>query len=79
MSSTVVEQVLFRADASAIAFHAGQHFEELLLERAVQAALQADSSVVTVEHVLSCLDGGLFERLKQFLDERSKQQPRKAA
>ncbi|HEV3344483.1 MAG TPA: hypothetical protein VG125_29170 [Pirellulales bacterium] len=79
MSSAGNDHVLVHAEASTIAFRAGQRFEELLLERGAEIARRSQSPVVGAEHVLSGLDGSLFEQLKQFLDEQPKQRSRKVA
>lgn len=57
-SSTVVEAV-----AHDFAWRAGRTLERVLLDRAFDVAEQSDCSIVTIEHVGSCLDGALFEQL----------------
>ena len=60
-SSTVSEDVAISRSASGIAFEAGQLVERLLLQRSCELAPRLGSTVVTDEHVRSCLDSALLQ------------------
>ena len=61
MSSTVTECVLIEARADNLAFRVGQLVEQLLTDRAMELAGRSGSSLVTVEHIESCLDDVLSD------------------
>jgi len=70
MSSHANGCVLLGIAASTLAFRAGQLVEELLLERSLEVAQEADARVVTPDHVESCLDESLLSQLRERLRER---------
>ncbi len=70
MSTLANGRVLLDAGASDLAFHAGQLVEEILVERGVEVARQAGTSVVTVDHLQSCIDVALLDQLRQRLGNR---------
>jgi len=72
-------RIFFDADASTLAFHAGQLVEKLLLNRGLELTRSSDSSIVTVDTVEACIDESLLEDLRRQLDERTEQEPGKAA
>jgi hypothetical protein len=59
----VVDRVVVDVRASTFAFRAGQLVEQLLLDRGLELARQSGCSVVTAEHVASCLSPTLFDQL----------------
>jgi len=71
MSSATKNRVVVDAGASDLAFQAGQLAERLLLDRSIEIASQAGSSVVTAEHVESCLDHALSDELFKRVRESS--------
>ena len=71
MAATVSDPVLVSSDASNLAFRAGQLFECLLVDRGIEAAHNSGSSIVTADHLESCLDQVLFDHLFRRLRESS--------
>jgi hypothetical protein len=71
MSSTVDDSVVVDSHATNLAFRAGQLFERLLVDRGVELASNSGSSIVTAEHVESCLDQVLFDHLLRRMRESS--------
>lgn len=63
MSSALNDCVVVDIAASDFAFRASQLLEQLLLDRGIEVASQAGSSIVAAEHVESCLDHALFDEL----------------
>ncbi len=59
----IVDRVVVDVRASTFAFRAGQLVERLLLDRGVDLARQSGCSVVTAEHVESCINRALFDQL----------------
>ncbi len=59
----VVDRVVVDVRASTFAFRAGQLVERLLLDHGIDLARESGCSVVTAEHVASCLDLALFDQL----------------
>lgn len=59
----VVDGLVVDVRASTFAFQAGQLVERLLLDRGLDLARQSGSSVVTAEHVESCINRALFDQL----------------
>ncbi len=70
MSTLANGRVLLDAGASDFAFHAGQLVERILLERGVEVARQAGTSVATVDHIQSGVDGALLDQLRERLGNR---------
>jgi hypothetical protein len=79
MSPLENDRILFQADASTLAFRAGQFVEKLLLTRGLQSARESQSALVTVENIQSCIDHSLLEQLTEHLHERAEQESRKVA
>lgn len=73
------QNILIQSDASNLAFHAGQLFERLLLENAVETAKQNDSVMVEQSHVLSSLKMTMIEQISKELNVRLNDNSRKAA
>ncbi len=71
MSSTVNDPVVVDRGASNLAFRAGQLVESLLVDRGIELARKSGSSIVTAEHVESCLDQVLFDHLLRRVRENS--------
>ena len=70
MSTLANGRVLLDAGASDLAFRAGQLVEEILVERGVEVARQAGTSVATIDHIQSCVDGALLNQLRERLGNR---------
>ena len=79
MSALENDRIFFDADASTLAFRAGQLVEKLLLDRGLELARESQSAVVTPENIQSCLDDSLLEQLREHLHERGEQESRKVA
>jgi hypothetical protein len=62
MSSAVNDHVAVDVGASSFAFRASQLLERLLLDGGIELARRSGASIVTEEHVESCLDDALFDR-----------------
>ena len=69
MSSTASDHVVVGAGAGNSAFRAGQLVERLLLDHGIEQASQSGASIVTAEHVESCLDHALFDHLSRRVRE----------
>jgi hypothetical protein len=65
--------------ASDFAFRTGQLVERLLVQRGVQAALDEEKSVITLDIIQSCVDQTLLDQLRSHLHERAEQESRKVA
>ena len=74
MSINKDEQILLDLNASDLAFHVGQIFEKLLLDRGMEKAKAAQTAFVTIEHVESSIDESIIEELRRKLNERKKQE-----
>lgn len=67
------QKVLYGQDAIDLAFDLGQHLQKVLLQRGIQAARDANESLVTVETLVRVgMDESLVEQLRTFLHEQSK-------
>ena len=71
MSSTVDDRVVVDLRASNFAFRASQMVERLLLDRGLEIARQSGSSIVTADHVGSCLDHVLLDQVLERMRESS--------
>ena len=71
MPTPVNSRVVIDVCASDFAFHLGQWFHQSLLDRSIEIARQTGSSVVTTEHVESCLDHAWFDELLKRMREGS--------
>ena len=67
MSSIAKSAVLVDGSASDFAFRAGQLLERLLVERGVDAASRSGLTVVTSQHIESCLSDPLLDDLRKTL------------
>ncbi|HZZ27624.1 MAG TPA: hypothetical protein VFE46_06410 [Pirellulales bacterium] len=63
MSIHVASQIVVDGSAIEYAFRMGQTIERLLLEQSIKECEESGSSLVTKDHVKSCLNWSLFERL----------------
>ena len=79
MSPTENPRIAFDADASTLAFRAGQFVERLLLERGLEVASSSQMSVVTSEAIQSSMDDSLLDDLRKHLNGQVEQQSRKVA
>ncbi len=79
MSPLENDRVFFDADASTLAFRAGQLVEKLLLDRGLKLASESDSRIVTSDNIQSSIDASLLEQLRKHLDERSEHESRDVA
>jgi hypothetical protein len=71
--------IYFDADASTLAFRAGQLVEKLLLDRGLELSRSSESSIVTAGTIEACIDESLLKDLRRHLNERAEQEPRKVA
>lgn len=72
MSSAVTESVVVECRASDLAFRVGQLVERLLVDRAIELAIESGSPMVTADRVESCLDEALFNHLLRRVRESSR-------
>lgn len=69
MTSSTETRVVLDRVACDLAFHAGQLFERLLTEQAIEVARQSGTGHVTIEHVRSCLDEVTVDQLLRQVKE----------
>lgn len=79
MSPLENARILFDANASNLAFRAGQLVEKLLLDRGLEVARSSQASIVTRDTIESCINDSLLEDLRKQLNERAEQESRKVA
>ena len=72
-------RIFFDADASTLAFRAGQLVEKLLLDRGLELTRSSQSSIVTPDTIESCINESLLEDLRNHLNERTEQESRNVA
>jgi len=72
MSVAVNESVVVESRASDLAFRVGQMVERLLVDRAIELAMESGSPMVTANHVESGLDQALFDHLLRRVRESSR-------
>jgi len=75
MSTLETTRVLIDSNASTLAFRAGQALERLLVDRAIAAARDAGATVVTTDHIQSCIDSSLFAQVRIELNEDAHESP----
>jgi hypothetical protein len=79
LASTLVDdRVLIDVRANNLAFHIGQWVEETLLDRSLEIVRRSGASVVTTEHVESCLNHALFDELLKWMKEGKSDRPQDA-
>ncbi len=69
MSTIETSKILIDSSASKLAFRAGQALERLLVDRAIAATRDAGATVVTTDHIQSCMDSSLFAQVSSELTD----------